>query len=131
MSRRLFIVIWIIMLPLFVIGSLLSLALPLTAIIEGIVVLIYARARNYTRFTLLTLVTAINLLTQPALWFIVSRQSNGISLGVLVIIECFIWLVEAVLIYGLQRHKLSFAASLKLSALLNIVSFAIGLLLPV
>jgi len=119
------------MLPLFVIGSLVSLALPLTAIIEGIVVLIYARARNYTRFTLLTLVTAINLLTQPALWFIVSRQSNGISLGVLVIIECFIWLVEAVLIYGLQRHKLSFAASLKLSALLNIVSFAIGLLLPV
>ncbi len=131
MSRRLFIVIWITMLPLFVIGSLVSLALPLTVIIEGILVFIYARARNCSRSTLLTLVTVINLLTQPALWFIVSRQSNGISLGVLVIIECFIWLVEAVLIYGLQRHKLSFVESLKLSAFLNVFSFVIGLLLPV
>ncbi len=119
------------MLPLFIIGSFVSLALPLTVIIEGILVLIYARARNYSRSTLLTLVTLVNLLTQPALWFIVSRQSNGISLGILVIIECFIWLLEAVLIYGLQRHKLSFAESLKLCALLNAISFMIGLLLPV
>ncbi len=130
-SRRLFIVIWIIMLPFFVIGSFFSLALPLTAIVEGILVFIYAKVRNYSRSTLLTLMTLVNLLTQPALWFLLTRQDNDISFVFLVIIECFICLLEAVLIYALQRNKLSFVESLKLSGLLNVVSFVIGLLLPV
>ncbi len=130
-SRRLFVVIWTVMLPSFVVGSFISLTLPLTAIVEGIGVLIYAHARKHSRATLLTLVTLANLISQPALLFFLIKYTDGVSFVFLGLIECGICLLEAVLLYMLQRKTLSFGESLKLSALLNVVSFAIGLLLPV
>jgi hypothetical protein len=54
-------------------------------------------------------------------------DANIVSLGVS---ECIVWLLEAVLLYVWQRKTLSFKESLGLSLLLNAVSFAIGLLLP-
>ncbi len=130
-SRWLFVVIWIIMLPFFVVGSFISLTLPLTVIVEGIIVLIYAHVRKHSRATLLTLVTLANLISQPALYFFLTIRADGVNFVFLGLIECCIWLLEAVLLYASQRKTLSFGESLKLSALLNVVSFAIGLLLPV
>ncbi len=128
-SRVLFVAVGIITLPFFVVGSFFSLALPLTAIIEGLVAFVYATVQKRPRFTLLTLVTLANLISQPCLWFIVFR-ADDVSLMYLGVGECFIWLLEAVLLYVWQRKILSFKESLGLSLLLNAFSFAIGLLLP-
>ncbi len=129
-SRVLFVAVWIITLPFFIVGSFFSLALPLTAIIEGLVAFIYATVQKRPRFTLLTLVTLANLLSQPCLWFILFLRADDASLVYLGVAEFFIWLLEAVLLYVWQRKTLSFKESLGLSLLLNVFSLAIGLLLP-
>jgi hypothetical protein len=129
-SRWLFVLAWIIMLPFLVIGSLISLALPLTVMVEGLVGLVYATRQKRPRFTLLSLVTLVNLLTQPCLLFLLMSQSDGLNLAYLGLAEGVIWLLEAALLYVLQRKTLSFRESLGLSALLNGTSFVIGLLLP-
>lgn len=129
-SRGLFIAAWIIVVPLVGLGSLFSLALPLTILIEAVVALVYASLRKRSRLTLLTLVTLANLLTQPALWFVLGYES-GVSYGVIGIVEFFIWLVEAVILYLTQRKTLSFKEALGLSLALNVASFLIGLVLRV
>jgi hypothetical protein len=128
-SRVLFVAAWIVILPFFVVGSLVTLAFPLTVVAEGLLALVYTNVQKRPRFTLLTLVTLANLISQPGLWLISFRadDANIVSLGVS---ECIVWLLEAVLLYVWQRKTLSFKESLGLSLLLNAVSFAIGLLLP-
>jgi hypothetical protein len=130
-SRWLFVLTWIIMLPFLVVGSTVTLALPFTVIVEGFVSLVYTTWQKRPRFTLLTLVTLVNLLTQPLLLFLLIRHADGVNLAYLGVLECFIWLLEAALLYVLQHKTLSFKESLGLSALLNGVSFMVGLLLPV
>lgn len=128
-SRALFVAAWIVMLPFFVVGSLFSLALPLIVVIEGVMAFVYAARYERPRFTLLTLVTLANAISQPILWLVLFLAGD-VSLAYLVLGECFIWLLEAALLYLWQRETFSFKQILGLSLLLNAVSFVIGLLLP-
>ncbi len=130
-SRWLFILTWPVILPLYAVGGYFSLTLPITVVIEGVVALIYAHVQKRLRFTLLTLVALVNLITQPFVWFFVmARMERGFSLG-LIILELIIVGVEAALLFAVQRKTRAFKECLILSLWLNVASFIVGLLLPV
>jgi hypothetical protein len=152
-SRGLFIVVWSIIGLALLLGGCsalarnwpFSLALLLTMAIEGLVVVLYASLRGRSRLTLLTLVTLVNLISQPLLWIllVVADQLGSpptykpiASLmpqapwAMVVLAEIVVWLLEAVLLYLMQRKTLSFKEALALSAILNAASFGAGLLLP-
>ena len=130
-SRWLFIITWAVILPFYIAGAFFSLTLPITLLLEGAVAFVYATVKKYSRVTLLTLVALVNLITQPLLWGVVmTRTEGGHWLGY-ILLEVLILLIEAALLYLLRRKTQTFKESLMLSLLLNVVSFAVGLLLPV
>ncbi|MBN1875624.1 MAG: hypothetical protein JXA33_15470 [Anaerolineae bacterium] len=130
-SRWLFIVIWIVALPLYAMGGYFALTLPITAAVECIIAFIYAHIRDRSRWTLVTVVLLINLLTQPIVWGSVTNRADGGSFAGLAILEIIIILIEAGVLYGVQRKSLTFKETLILSLILNGASFGIGLLLPI
>ena len=130
-SRWLFIIAWIVILPFYIVGAFFSLTLPITLLLEGAVAFVYATVKKHSRVTLLTLVALVNLITQPLLWGVVmTRAEGGHWLGY-ILFEVLILLLEAGLLYSLRRKTQTFKESVFLSLLLNVVSFAAGLLLPV
>ncbi len=153
-SRGLFIAVWCIAaltlifscIIALIFGSAFSLSLLITILMEGLIALIYAFLRGRSRSTLLTLVTLVNLMTQPLLWFLMvlvdwvtspsaqfisAARAPDLSYGILAIAELLIWLLEAVLLYLMQRRTFSFKEALGLSFIINAASFIAGLLLPV
>ena len=130
-SKWLYITAWVIALPVLAFGGYFSLALPITVAIEGVVYLIYAWLRQRPRLEGFTAVLLANLLTHPWLWWGI-RGLNPADLWVVVIpAELLVWLVEAFVLYFLQRKSLRLAEALGLSLLLNCTSFGVGLLLRV
>jgi hypothetical protein len=129
-SIHLMISAWVIGLPLFVLGAGLTLALPLTIAVESVLAFAYSSLRGKPRLSLVTAVLLINLITLPALWFVLQSLNNS-SLPFLALGEVLIWLFETVLLYLTQRSYLSFKESLILSLGLNGASFLAGLFFPV
>ncbi len=129
-ARWPFIIIWIVTVLAALVGGFISLSVPLTFIIECLLVLLYARRRAHPSAVLLTGVLLANLLTQPVLLLFVVFRADLAFLWI-VIAELGIWLVEAGVLHFTQRKTLSFKEALALSLLLNAVSFGLGLLLPI
>ncbi|MBN1266453.1 MAG: hypothetical protein JXA25_13235 [Anaerolineales bacterium] len=125
-----FILIWIAAGFFFLGGILLSPTMPLTAIIEGIAALVYATLRKRDRTATLTIVLLANLLTIPVLVISAVLFGFGSFSFVTLAAEILIWLVEAVVLFVLQRRIIKFQEALLLSLGLNLLSFLTGLLLP-
>jgi hypothetical protein len=112
--------------------SLISLALPLTILIEGILIFAYFTYRKQPWLLPTTLNLIGNLFTQVVLWYLlVNSASDGLSILILLISEAVIVLIEAAILYWPQRTQIKFTEALSISFVLNLVSFTIGLFLPV
>lgn len=129
-ARWPFIIIWVVTGLAALVGAFISLSVPLTFLIEGLLVLLYARRRAHSPAVLLTGALLANLLTQPVFLFLLVFRVNMPFLWI-VIAELCIWLIEAGVLHFTQRKTLSFKGALALSLLLNAVSFGLGLLLPI
>jgi len=105
-------------------------ALPITIAIELLLGFVYIRWKNRELFPTLALLALANVITQFALWAALTTFIEGNSLTLTIILEIIIWLVEGVVFYLPQRKDLTFKEAALLSLLLNLVSFTIGLLLP-
>ncbi len=131
-SRGLVLAAWLLSLPLLDLGTAYSFAPLATLVIESLLVLIYAAVMKEGAFVWLTQVLLVNMATQPALWLALELQRGHLPYAlILALAEPLIWLGEAALLYLLQGKRLPFKRALVLSLVLNIVSFGVGLLLPV
>ena len=99
----------------------------LTVLLEVAVLFVYARRGNRSLPQWLTLGVAVNLLTQPLLWILPASE----LWPTLVFAEVGIWLAEALLLYLPLRREATFPTVLLLSLVMNVLSFGVGLLLPV
>lgn len=103
--------------------------LPVTILIEGIVVYAYAVLTRKPAGHLLLASLVVNLFTQSLLWIalgIFHRQ----YLAALLIAEGFIWLVESLLMHRLSRGELNRAHAILLSLGMNLASAGLGWLMP-
>lgn len=113
-------------------GSAYLLALLATMAIEGFVALVFAAVTGERVTRWLTNVLLVNLVTHPALWFVMGRQSGDVSyISILAVAEAGVWLVEAVLLYLLDGGRVAWKKALVLSFVLNGTSLGLGLMLPV
>jgi hypothetical protein len=127
-ARILFIIIWIVALPALIIGTVFAPTLPLTIVIEGVMISLYTLLKKERWFPWITVVTLGNLLTQTLFLSVAGASNPPILLSIF--LEIFIWILEAILIHLTLRRKKSFVGSLGISFMMNFVSMAIGLLLP-
>jgi hypothetical protein len=117
--------------PLLVRGSF-PLALSLTIVVEGLIVLAYAAARGLRIPHWLAYVVLANLVTQPALWCFMGLLPADIAyVPALTAAESVVWVAEAGLLRLLARGRLGVGHALMLSLILNVASCGAGLLLPV
>jgi hypothetical protein len=101
-----------------------------TILIEGIVVLAYARLKQIPAGNLLRASLIVNLITQSILWIalgIFFRQ----YLIVLFTGEALIWLAESLLMQRLSGNQLTRKQSVVLSLCMNLSSFGVGWFLPI
>ena len=112
-------------------GWVLTLALPVTALVEGIIAWAYARLRKLPALPLLTTLTFANFVTLPALWYFV-RLFGGDSYWLLLLVgEVFVWLVESAILFVFLRQNIRWWDALLLSFMANAASFLLGLFLAV
>jgi hypothetical protein len=117
--------------PLLVHGTF-ALALSLTIVVEGLIMVAYASARGLRVFHWLTYVVLINLVTQPALWYLMGLFPADIPyLPALTAAESLVWVVEAGLLHLLAGDRLGVGHALTLSLVLNVASCGVGLVAPV
>jgi hypothetical protein len=109
-----------------------ALALSLTIVVEGLIVLAYATARGLRIRHWLAYAVLINLATQPALWYLMELLPADIPyFPILAAAESLVWVVEAGLLHLLAGGRLGVGHVLMLSLVLNVASCGVGLLLPV
>lgn len=131
-SRPLFIIIWVLSVPLIDLGSTFSLAPLVTIAVEGLIVTIYAAIRRRNAFAWLTYVLVVNMVTQAVLWPLIGLQRSYTSyVTTMMVAEPLIWLAEAGLLYLLRGGRLAVKIALLVSLVLNAVSLGMGLLVPV
>ncbi|MBI9044695.1 MAG: hypothetical protein JEZ06_09430 [Anaerolineaceae bacterium] len=129
-SLWVFIVIWMICLPAILTGTYFSWTILITVILEGLIAvgLTFIYKKDLVKF--LTVVTLGNVLTQLLLLFVVNGIVFGYSAIGLVVVEIFIWLIEAGIIFGTMQQNTSFRKAMLFSLIINAISFITGLLLP-
>jgi hypothetical protein len=131
-ARGPFIGAWAVSGPALAVSAMFSSAAAATLILDGLMLLGYALSRKQPLSTWLTHGLLVNVITRPVLWPTLGSQFDaGPYLAVLAMSELAVWLLEALLLYLLQGKRLPFRNALALSLVLNGVSFAAGLLLPV
>jgi hypothetical protein len=106
------------------------LTLPITILVEGLVVAGYARWHSKPLIPLLLTSLLANILTQSLLWLILNLSPLG-YLVTLLLAETGIWLFETVFLFLIRANKLTFRQSLVLSLAMNLTSAFIGWFLPV
>ena len=117
--------------PLLV-GASFALALSVTIVIEGLIVLVYGTARGLRIWHWLAYAALINLVTQPVLWNLMRLLPADMPyFPALAVGESLVWVVEAVLLRLLGGGHLTLRKALHLSLAMNVVSCGVGLLLPV
>lgn len=104
--------------------------LPVTILIEGIVVLAYCLYRKKSAGSLLVASLFVNLFTQTALWITLEFFYRNYTVALLTA-EFFIWLVESLLMFRLSRGQLEFINAVVLSFCMNAASFGLGWFLPI
>jgi len=129
-SRGVYIGLWATMLPFMIFGGFFSWAVPLTVFIEAGLGLLYAGIRKRPRFQTLSLISMVNLITLPLLWVTIQYFYGAAHWAVMLAAEILVWLIEALLLWALQRRSLRFSEALILSFGLNLTTTLIGLLLP-
>ena len=72
----------------------------------------------------------VNLITLPLLWVTIQFFFGAAHWAVMLFAEVLVWLIEAGLLWALQRKSLRFSEALLLSFGLNLASTFIGFLLP-
>ena len=123
---------WIIAIPFVLIGSLISLTIPATLLVESTIGLLHSIIRKLPKVRVFAIILLANLITQPMLWFVLAAtEGMGITLTLMIILEIAIWLVEALILYFTMRDQMSLIEALGLSLLLNGASVLVGVLLPI
>jgi hypothetical protein len=123
---------WIIAIPFVLIGSLISLTIPATLLVETTIGLLYSIIRKLPKVRVFAIILLANLITQPILWFVLAAtEGMGITLTLMVILEIVIWLVEALILYFTLRDQMRLIEALGLSLLLNGASVLVGVLVPI
>jgi hypothetical protein len=130
-SKRVFIALWAVMTVLYTLLSIVSLGIIITAVVEGILGLLYAIYRDRTKLIIVTMVLLVNLVTLPILWLGAWLSAGIYSLPILIAAEFIIWLVEGGIFYLTQRKHVSLKEAFALTFILNLASFLLGLLLPI
>ncbi len=130
-SRRWIIIALIISGALGISGSAINLTLPATIIIELVLAGIYALKRKNSLLPTLTLVCLANVITQFAFWVALNTYSAANEIFLTLGLEIIIWGVESLIFYLPQRQDMKFKEAALLSLVLNLVSFGIGIFLPI
>lgn len=107
-----------------------SVSLPLTILIEGIIACGFALWQKKPIGLILAASILANLLTQSLLWGVLNLFP-GHYLLTLFTAEFFIWLLEGVLLRYFPGTRLDGSEALSLSLGMNLASFGIGWFLPV
>jgi hypothetical protein len=113
-------------------GSRLIIAsLGITALVEALVTLLWCRkTRKPTRSILLTGLAG-NILTQAGLWALLLLIPVRTYWAILLTAEVGIWALEGLLLAVIPANRLTLRAALSLSLWMNLISFGVGLALPV
>ena len=104
--------------------------LTITILIEWVICLLYAVQRKKPIWPILFTSLPVNIITQALLSLALSLFFQH-YLATLLIAEILIWLMEALLYYGLRWNQLSKGEAVFLSFITNLSSFGIGWFLPV
>jgi hypothetical protein len=123
---------WIIAIPLIILGSLISLTFLATLLIEIAVGFLYSIFRKLPKVRLLTIILLANLITQPILWLVLAAtEGMGITLGLTVVLEILIWLIEALILFFTMRDQIKFFEAAGISLLINGISFSVGFIFAI
>ena len=104
--------------------------LSITIFTESLVVLGYCFWRKKPVRSILATSICANLVTQLFLWGLL-RLFFQQYIKVLLIAETLIWLIEGVALYAVPTNRLGWRDALLLSLSMNLISFALGLFLPI
>lgn len=121
---------WIISLPLFLSGILITPGLFATVLVESLLGTVYVLLRKGPKVVFLTTLLLLNLSTQPGLWLTVHALDSLFPFWIILPAEVCVWLVEALGLFLVQRRAIRFGEAALVSLVLNLASFGIGLLLP-
>jgi hypothetical protein len=104
--------------------------LPITIILEGLVIIGYCKRSGKPLLPILVTSMIANILTQSMLWagLTVFYQDYVVVSG---IAEVLIWLVESFLLSLPPKNELKLSDALRISLVMNLVSFGVGCFLPV
>jgi hypothetical protein len=105
-------------------------SLPVTILIEGFIVAVYAALTKKPAGILLRASFIANVFTQVVLWIALGIFFRR-YLPVLIAAEVCIWLLESLLMIRLSGNRLTSGQSILLSLCMNLGSFGLGLLLPI
>jgi hypothetical protein len=104
----------------------LMIALLMTIILELIIAFIFLKKRKISMKVLFSVILA-SLITLPILWNLIPQRSSILFFFfILILLEKIIILFEGILIFFLNKKRITIKDSLYLSTLMNIVSFIIG-----
>jgi hypothetical protein len=123
---------WIIAIFIGIFGSLVSLTILATIVIEAVVGFLYTLIRKLPRLRFLTMILLANLITQPLLLVALSATEGIVSTpGLTIVLELVIWLVEALILFFTMRDEIKFLDAVGISFLINAISFSTGYLLAI
>jgi hypothetical protein len=104
--------------------------LPLTILIEGIIVCGFAFWQKKPVGRILAASMVANILTQSLLWGVLNLFATH-YLITLFVMEVLIWPMESAILYYFPDTRLDWRETLSLSLGMNLASFGIGWFLPV
>ncbi len=103
-------------------------SLPLTLLVEGLLVVLYALWRRKPALTLLLASVIMNLFTQVMLWAAINLYIASPRLTVSVA-EIFIFVMEGAFLRLFPGSRLGWVEAMLLSLAINLASFSAGWLL--
>jgi hypothetical protein len=131
-SRFLYVLSWIVSLPLLVFLILMMSGVLFGLLVELTLAALYAFWRRRSRSMILTVAYLMNLLTMPLFLVFFGGRLFPARSGILWIAgtEAFVWLVESGFLALALRKQARFWEAALLALILNAFSFGLGLLLP-
>ncbi len=130
-ARALYIIAWVVGIPVVCLGVVLPISLPVTVGVEAGLMLLYALVRKRPPIKTLTVVLLMNLITLPFLWITMVQGNVNTFTWATLGGESLVVVVEALILYLTHRKTMPWLEAVALAFVINVVSFGIGLLLPV
>ena len=106
-------------------------SLGITALVEALVASLWCRKTRKPPWNILLTGLAGNILTQAGLWALLLLIAVRHYWTILLTAEVGIWAMESLLLAVIPANRLSPFEALRLSLWMNLISFGIGLMLPV